>query len=423
MLKQLYFKMYSKPMPRYAVPHLYLKEFTTTKSEKKKNKYKIPEETYRLSDSVAITGPAATVAEDSKGNIDMFEESKSRSKVLYQREVSAKPVTLADFKIIKKIGRGSFGTVYLVEKTDTGILYAMKQLRKDIIIKHNAIICTKLEKEVLKRAHHPFLIGLDYAFQSPVNIYFVMKFYRGGELYNHLIAKKRFAETGAKFYGAQIALALGELHKNKVIYRDMKPENILLDVDGYIALADFGLAKIVEENQSATTFCGTSEYLAPEMVNESGHNKQVDWWGLGILLYEMMMGVPPFHNKNQHILFQYITTKDVIFPDPKKYNIEISENAKDLIKKLLKKNPQERLGSVKDVDDVMAHPFFKDMDVEKLLKKELVPEYKPHVDEKDRYDLRYFHTEGVKDILLLESADDKSMDTIKKNDKFFKDFI
>eukprot|EP01022_Parablepharisma_sp_SALTPOND_P013318 TRINITY_DN1774_c3_g1_i1.p3 TRINITY_DN1774_c3_g1~~TRINITY_DN1774_c3_g1_i1.p3 ORF type:complete len:406 (-),score=68.49 TRINITY_DN1774_c3_g1_i1:169-1386(-) len=404
-------------MPRYAVPHLYLKEFTTTKSEKKKNKFKIPDEAYRISESIAATGLPGGSADDAKGGIDLFEESKSRSKTIYQRNTAEKPVTLADFKIIKKIGKGAFGTVYLVEKIDNGNLYAMKQLRKDFIIKNDALVCAKLEKEVLKRTHHPFLVSLDYVFQSPVNIYFVMKFYKGGELYNHLLAKKRFTEENVRFYGAQIAMALGELHKNKIIYRDMKPENILLDVDGYIALADFGLAKILEENQSTMTFCGTAEYIAPEIVNGIGHNKQVDWWGLGILLYEMLVGVPPFHSKNQHILFQYITTKDIIFPDPKRYNIIISEEAKDIIKKLLRKKPAERLGAGNDVDDVLAHPFFKPIDAQKLLNKELVPEYKPKVNEKDKYDLQHFGAEsGAKELLMMESADSKAMDVIKKNE-------
>jgi len=412
-------------MPRYAVPHLYLKEFATTKSEKKKNKFKIPEETYRIPDSTVVPGsPTANSGEESKAGIDQFEESKPKSKIIYQREGSLRPVTLSDFNIKKKIGKGTFGTVYLVEKIDTKTLYAMKQLRKDMIIKSDALVCAKLEKEILKRSHHPFLVGLEFAFQSPISIYFVMKFYQGGELYNHLLAKKRFSEDNAKFYGAQIALALGELHKNKIIYRDMKPENILLDTDGYIALADFGLAKILEENQSTMTFCGTAEYIAPEIVNGVGHNKQVDWWGLGVLLYEMMIGVPPFHNKNQHILFQYITTKEVIFPDPKKYNIIISPDAIDIIKKLLCKKPGDRLGAKNDVDEIMSHPFFKSVDAEKLLKKELVPEYKPPIDPNNAYDLQNFQTESTtKDLAFMESADQKSLDLVKKNEKMFKDFL
>ncbi len=200
----------------------------------------------------------------------------------------------------------------------------------------------------------------------------------------------------------------------------MKPENILLDVDGYVALADFGLAKIVEENQAATTFCGTPEYIAPEIISGAGHNKQVDWWGLGVLLYEMMVGIPPFHNRNQHILYQYIATKEVIFPDPKKYNILLSHDAQDIIQRLLKKKPVDRLGAEKDVSDILAHPFFKSVDVDKLLNREVVPEYRPPVDPADKYDLQNFATAGTKEVFSMESVDPKSMELIKKNEVLFR---
>ena len=227
--------------------------------------------------------------------------------------------------------------------------------------------------------------------------------------------QRRFSEENARFYGAQVALALGELHRKKIIYRDMKPENILLDVDGYVALADFGLAKIVDENQTTMTFCGTPEYIAPEIISGVGHNKQVDWWGLGVLLYEMMIGIPPFYNKNQHALYQYISTKEVIFPDPKKYNIIISSEAKDIILKLLRKKPVDRLGAEKDVEDVLNHPFFKRIDIEKLMRKEILPEYKPEVDPKNKYDLQHFAETGTSAPQLVETVDSKTMEIIKKN--------
>ena len=396
-------------LPRYAVPHVYLKEFTTTKSEKKKNKYRIPDESYRIEDPSESTSP-------SKNNDYSLEEFKVECKLLYQKD--SKKVSLSSFKIIKKIGKGSFGIIYLVEMVENGKIYALKQLRKDLLIETDALVCAKLEKEVLKRARHPFLVGLNYVFQTSVNIYFVMKFYRGGELYKHLQTKKRFSEDMVKFYGAQIALALGELHRNNIIYRDMKPENILMDVDGYIALADYGLAKIIDDKKLTTTFCGTPEYLAPEMVSEAGHNKQVDWWGLGVLIYEMIVGIPPFRNRNHHVLFQFISTKEVVFP-PEKYKIFVSDEAKDLILKLLKKKPSERLGFKNDVKEVMDHPFFKSIDVEKLLKKEIVPEYKPPVNENDKYDLQNFGPVTESKEEPIETVDQKTMEAIKKNEVIF----
>jgi len=422
LIKGLYFKMNSKSMPQYAVPHVFLKEFTTTKSDKKKHIFRIPDETYRIQDEVHIVVEThKEIKPISIAGLDGIEDSKTGTEMMYKRNAADKPVTLTDFNIIKKLGKGNFGTVFLAEKLDNGLLYAMKQLRKDFILKNGAVGCTKLEKEILKRTHYPFLVGLEYAFQTPANIYFVMKFYRGGELYRHLQKKRRFSEESSKFYGAQIALALGELHKNKIIYRDMKPENILLDVDGYVALADFGLAKILEENQSTTTFCGTPEYIAPEIISGTGHNKQVDWWGLGILLYEMMIGIPPFHSKNQHLLYQFIKSKEVIFPDPKKYGIVISTEAKDIITRLLQKKPMDRLGAEKDVDEIMSHPFFKGISVAKLMNKEIIPEYVPPFDSTNKYDLQNFGESSVtKEAMALEMVDEKTMEIIKKNEVFFK---
>ena len=169
------------------------------------------------------------------------------SKTLYQKgKNGGKEVTLNDFTIRKVIGRGSFGKVFLVEKKDTQQIYAMKSLRKDVLIDYDQIENTKLEKEILLRADHPFLVGMDYVFQTDQKIFFVMRFVRGGELFMHLSRVRRFPEEQAKFYAAQIVLAIGHLHTQKIIYRDIKPENILMEEDGYICLADFGLAKMID---------------------------------------------------------------------------------------------------------------------------------------------------------------------------------
>ena len=394
-------------MPRYSVPNKNLKQFATSKSDKKKNVYKIPPEMYKIKDEIVPSPPEESPGSEKIASA-FSEEYRSTSSTIYQRNTTEKQVSLPDFKIMKQIGKGSFGTIYLVEKIDSKKIYAMKQLRKDIIIKTDALLCTKLEKEVLKLVDHPFLVGLDYAFQTPTNIYFVMKYYKGGELYKHLQAKKRFPESIARFYGAQVALAIGELHRNNIIYRDMKPENILLDEDGYIALADFGLAKMIEENKAAMTFCGTPEYIAPETIAGRGYNKSIDWWGLGVLLYEMIIGVPPFHCNNQHVLFQYIKDKELRFPDAK-HGIKITEEAMDVITKLLCKKPSERLGSKGGVEEILEHPFFKKIDVGKLLAKELKPEYKPRV-------ASIVQSGAIsRDI---EEIDIKSMSLINKNQVF-----
>lgn len=268
------------------------------------------------------------------------------STTLYSKS-GDKKVELKDFDIKTVIGRGSFGKVFLVQKKDSKEVFAMKSLRKDVIIDYDQVESTKLEKEILMQADHPFLVGMHYVFQTEQKIFFVMRFVRGGELFMHLRSATRFKEDRAKFYTAQVALAIGHLHQKHIIYRDLKPENILMDEDGYICLTDFGLAKILNENAQAYSFCGTPEYLAPEILNEKGHAFPVDWWALGILTYEMIVGFPPFYtgSNNNAKMYELIKKKPVYFPDPARHKIEMSDECKDFITKLLEKDPERRLGN------------------------------------------------------------------------------
>lgn len=197
---------------------------------------------------------------------------------------------------------------------------------------------------------------------------------------------KRFPEEHVRFFAAQVALALGHLHENKIIYRDLKPENILVGEDGYLMVADFGLAKFVQNGEMANSFCGTAEYLAPEMLIGNGHDYTVDWWALGILIYEMIVGIPPFFNRNKHKMYNLIKSGSINFPDPIKHKIFVSEEAKDIIVKLLNKDKHERLGAKDGVKEILAHPFFETIDMPKLTSKQLDPPYKPALQE----DLAYF---------------------------------
>ena len=331
-IKEGYVKLANKNLPIYGVQHHFLKDFVTSKSDRKKNILKIPEECFRLKEEdlpITTSDPIS----DLLNEIPNFQKTKSLS--LYQKDKSVKKVMLDEFKVIKVVGKGSYGRVYLVEMISTGKTYAMKELRKDVLIDTDQIENTRIEKEIMKNANHPFLINLEYVFQTPGKIFFVMKFMRGGELYTLLSKEKRFSEVRAKFYAIQIILALAHLHTNKIIYRDVKPENILLDDDGYICLADFGLARFLEEDKKAMSFCGTPEYMAPEIITGEGHNRAADWWSLGVLLYEMMVGVPPFYHQNQNTMYQYITSRALIFPDPIKHKITVSDSAKDIISKVL----------------------------------------------------------------------------------------
>ncbi|OQR81359.1 RPS6 protein kinase, partial [Thraustotheca clavata] len=283
-------------------------------------------------------------------------------------------VTLDDFHLIKVIGKGSFGKVLLVRKKDTGVVYAMKVLRKENIIKRNQVEHTRTERHVLGYVRHPFIVGLNYAFQTAEKLYFVLDYCAGGELFFHLGKVQRFKEPRAQFYAAEITLAIEYVHNLDIIYRDLKPENVLLDENGHIRLTDFGLSKegIQDDFSGANSFCGTPEYLAPEILNRSGHGRAVDWWSLGALLYEMLTGLPPFYCRDRDKLFEKIRQGELTFP---KY---LSPAAVDLLARLLERDPTKRLGTgPTDAGEIKSHPFFKEIQWDLLALGQVPVPWKP----------------------------------------------
>lgn len=233
---------------------------------------------------------------------------------------------------------------------------------------------TVLEKDILLSCDHPFLVGMDYLFQSPERLYFVMPFIKGGELYKIFKAQKRLPEQVVKFYAAQICMAVGYLHSKGIMHRDLKLENIMVDESGYLKIIDYGLAKVLKRGQLTKTFCGTPEYLAPEMVDREGHDFSVDWWALGVLIYEMVIGVTPFYNRERKFLLQKIKQSKVVFPDKRKYKIDYSDEFLDLVMKLLDKDKDTRLGSGPgDSEDILAHPFFAGLNLQDMLDGKIEP--------------------------------------------------
>jgi len=302
-----------------------------------------------------------------------------------------------DFKLIALLGRGTFGKVFLAECKVDKKQYAIKVIRKDVLIEYNQVKNTQLEKDILLSCDHPFLVGMEYLFQSPTRLYFVMPFIRGGELYKIFKARKRLPEAVVKFYAIQIAMAVGYLHGKGIMHRDLKLENVLVDQNGYLKIIDYGLAKTLTEGQLSKTFCGTPEYLAPEMVMHQGHDFSVDWWALGILIYEMLIGVTPFYNRERKLLLLKIRQSKVVFPDKRKYKIEYSDEFVDVVLKLLHKDKDQRLGSKDDFREIIAHPFFDSIDKEALLAGKFKPPLVLDVSETGGagFDNKYFNSKST----------------------------
>ncbi|KAL9948221.1 hypothetical protein D7B24_009244 [Verticillium nonalfalfae] len=290
-------------------------------------------------------------------------------------ENRAGKLQIEDFELLKLVGKGSFGKVMQVRKKDTHRIYAVKTIRKAHIISRSEVAHTLAERSVLAQINNPFIVPLKFTFQSPAKLYFVLAFINGGELFHHLQKEQRFDVNRSRFYTAELLCALECLHGFNVIYRDLKPENILLDYQGHIALCDFGLCKLDMKDEDRTnTFCGTPEYLAPELLMGQGYQKTVDWWTLGVLLYEMLTGLPPFYDENTNEMYRKILSEPLHFPG---HDI-VPPAAKDLLIKLLNRKPEERLGANGSAE-IKAHPFFHAIDWRKLLQRKYEPAFKPSV--------------------------------------------
>ncbi|XP_021733724.1 serine/threonine-protein kinase AtPK1/AtPK6-like [Chenopodium quinoa] len=288
-----------------------------------------------------------------------------------------------DFEILRLVGKGAFGKVFQVRKKGDcddggdGIM-AMKVMRKDNIIKKNHVDYMIAERDILTKVVHPFIVQLRYSFQTKSKLYLILDFLNGGHLFFHLYRQGIFSEDQARLYTAEIVSAVSHLHKNGIVHRDLKPENILMDADGHIVLTDFGLAKEIDETSRTNSMCGTMEYMAPEIIQAKGHNKNADWWSIGILLYEMLSGKPPFAHANRQKLQQKIINDKVKLPSM------VSTEAHSLLRGLLQKDPSKRLGSgPAGSDEVKSHRWFRPINWKKLEAKELKPKFKPDVNGKE----------------------------------------
>ena len=296
-------------------------------------------------------------------------------------------LTYDDFIPLKLLGRGSFGQVILARLKINNKLYAMKILDKtQLKLKHQEVH-TKTERDLMVKINCPFLVNIKSAFQDEKYLFIVSDFMQGGDMYYHMHEARKFDFELTQFYISEIVLALDYLHKNNMVYRDLKPENILLDSKGHIKITDFGLSKILNSSKDkAFTICGTPQYLAPEVFINQGYDKNVDWWSLGCLIYEMLTGRLPFSIKRGNRINLDIYKQKLKFP---RY---LNEDAIDLISKLLVFEPKKRLGYGKDgTENIKNHPFFEEINWDDIWNKKIVPPFKPELE--DELDLKYFDSQ------------------------------
>lgn len=295
------------------------------------------------------------------------------------RSQLCRKMTADDFEPLLCLGKGSFGTVLLVRHVVTGKLYAQKQFRKASLTVHKKLVeQTKTERMVLESVNrHPFVVKLFYAFQDHEKLYLILEYAEGGELFTHLAMERMFEEDTAAFYMAEMVLALEHLHQNVgVLYRDLKPENCLLDTHGHLLLTDFGLSKIaVNDDDRCNSSLGTIEYMAPEVVQGKPYGKACDWWSLGALGYDLLTGSPPFRANNHTKLQEKIVKQKLVLP------YFLGPDAKDLLIRLLRKDPTKRLGyhMAKDLQTIKKHRFFRKIDWAALERREVDPPIIPVV--------------------------------------------
>ncbi|XP_014209613.1 ribosomal protein S6 kinase beta-1-like [Copidosoma floridanum] len=303
-----------------------------------------------------------------------------------------------DFHLCKILGEGGYGKVFQVRKItgkDKGSIFAMKVLKKASIIRNQKDTAhTKAERNILEAVKHPFIVNLMYAFQTNGKLYLILEYLCGGELFTYLDREGIFLEDTTCFYLSEIILALKHLHKLGIIYRDLKPENILLDREGHVKLTDFGLCKEHIQDDTVThTFCGTIEYMAPEILLRSGHGKAVDWWSLGALMYDMLTGMAPFTGADRKKTIEQILKGKLTLPQ------YLSPDARDLIRKLLKRQVPQRLGSgPEDAEQIMNHRFFNHLNWQDVILRKLVPPFKPALksaDDTSQFDEQFTTTVPV----------------------------
>lgn len=308
------------------------------------------------------------------GSSSKFTEAVSPPQLFNPVQIPPHKMNVESFMLVRTLGTGSFGRVFLAKQRGdrNSPPVAIKRLKKVVIIKQKQVDHILSEKRILSAVSHPFIVSMYGTFKDDRYVYIVMEYVVGGEFFTHLRKIKRFEDSAVRFYAAQVTLIFEYLHGKNVIYRDLKPENILIDSDGYLKLTDFGFAKVIEYR--TYTLCGTPEYIAPEVLLNKGHGKPVDWWTLGILIFEMAVGYPPFFADEPIEVYHKILKGKILFPTA------FDKNSKSLVKHFLTPDLTKRYGNLRNgVQDIKSHKWFAGFEWESLKKKALSPPFKPIV--------------------------------------------
>ena len=359
-----------------------LKNYVTGKKEKKKDKkFSKMDESKKISTKKFLDDNANSNKKmRTSSKISCDEETikddipiQIKSKTIFSKIDSIPNANLEDFKILKILGRGAFGKIYLVQHKQNKLYYAMKSIKKEYLENEKEVNDILLQKKILQNLEHPFLIGTIICFETDERIYFIMNLIQGESLFNYMIKNKSSPEEQVKLYAAIIGLTIDYLHKNGITYRDIRPDDIIIEKDGYLKISDFKMNKLFKLNNNFVIIKETSEYLAPEQIKSNDNNPQSDWWSYGIIIYELLFGIPPFYNDNDNEIKELILKSELKFPKVS----NVSKGAKELIKKLLNKNPESRLGYSKGFDDIKKMDFFKGINFNDLINKKIEPKYKP----------------------------------------------
>ncbi|KAI6214598.1 hypothetical protein M3Y94_00287300 [Aphelenchoides besseyi] len=338
-----------------------------------------------------VNGPPASSSYIDDPNVEAIELSENTVNPTNR-------VGPADFELLKVLGKGGYGKVFQVRKltgVDKSTVFAMKVLKKAHVVRNQKDTAhTKAERNILEAVKSPFICDLLYAFQTGNKLYLILEYLSGGELFMRLEKEGIFMEDTASFYLSEIVLALEHLHTVGVIYRDLKPENIMLDAAGHVKLTDFGLCKeSILDDTKTYTFCGTVEYMSPEVVLRTGHGRATDWWSLGTVMYDMLVGSPPFTADNKKRTIDKILKARLNLP------AYLSHEAKDLIKNLLKRRMDARLGAgPTDAMEIKKHAFFRSIDWNMVYRREAEPPFKPELhsdDDVGMFDTKFTSMEAV----------------------------